>query len=106
MYAPFSLLQDRLHPLSLQSSVKEGHSTEQLGDETLPLKQILLQNMLSQASTENRDIKVKNTKYANHKSVDESHQNHAIRAEETSSSFPWQMSSYHWQAEKLKVPMR
>lgn len=95
-------------PFIFQKHCGEGerHSTKQLRDETLPLKRILLQNMLSQASAEDRDVKVKNTKYANHRSVDQSHQNHAIRAEATSSCFPWQMYFYHRQAERLKVPVK
>lgn len=59
--------------------------------------------MLSCASKEGRDIKVSNTKYTNHRSIDQSHQNYAIRAEATSSSFPWQISFYHRQAERLQI---
>lgn len=107
-FMPVSPLQGALHPFIFQKEGGEGerHSTKQLRDETLPLKPILLQNTLSPASAEDRDVKVKNTKYANHWSVDQSHQNHAIRAEATSSCFPWQMYFYRRQAEKLKVPVK
>lgn len=50
------------------------------------------------------NIKVANTKYTNYRSVDQSHQNSAIRAEATSLSLPWRISLfYHRQAKRLEI---
>lgn len=62
---------------------------KQLEDKTFPLKpKPSHSTFYLLPSVEGGDIKVVNTKYTNYRSVDQSHQNSAIRAEATSLSLP------------------
>lgn len=78
---------------------------KQLEDKTFPLKpKPSHRTFYLLPSVEGGDRKVANTKYTNYRSVDQSHQNSAIRAEATSLSLPWRISLfYHRQAKRLEI---
>lgn len=80
--------QDSLIDSSFERKSKRHLLKKQLKDKTLPLKQTFLRTFHLVPSMEGRDIKIMNTKYTNHRSGDQSHQNYAIRAEATSLRLP------------------